>query len=68
VSWPKRGQLGSDLSLATVIGIGYDAGLVESTCLRIDDVWAGLRFTHPKPGRTYANSYGTLPPDVDRGS
>ena len=61
LSWPKGGRLGSDLSLATVIEIGYSAGLVESTCLRVDDVWAGLRFTHPKPGKVYANSYGTLP-------
>ena len=47
-------------SLPTVIAIGYDAGLVESTCLRIDAVWAGLRFTHPKPGNVDTNSYGTL--------
>ena len=35
--------------------------MVESTCLRIDDTWSGLKFTHPKPGKVYANSYGTLP-------
>ncbi len=35
--------------------------MVESTCLRIDEVWAGLKFTHPVPGKHYANSYGTLP-------
>lgn len=61
LSWPKAGKLGSDLNVATVIEIGYDCGLVESTCLRIDDTWTGLRFTHPKPGKVYANSYGTLP-------
>ncbi len=61
VSWPKGRALGSDLSLPTVIKIGYDCGLVESTCLRIDETWAGLRFTHPKQGKTYRNSYGTLP-------
>ena len=61
LSWPKGGRLGSDLTLPTVIEIGYSAGLVESTCLRIDETWAGLRFTHPKPGKHYANSYGTLP-------
>ena len=33
---------------------------MESTCLRIDAVWAGLRFTHPKPGNVDTNSYGTL--------
>ncbi len=47
--------------MPTVIEIGYDCGLVESTCLRIDDTWTGLRFTRPKPGKVYANSYGTLP-------
>lgn len=61
LSWPKGRRLGSDLTLPTVIEIGYDAGLVESTCLRIDDTWSGLRFTHPKSGTVYANSYGTLP-------
>lgn len=61
VSWPKGGRLGSDLSLPKVIEIGYDYGLVESTCLRVDDTWSGLRFTHPKQGKVYANSFGTLP-------
>ncbi|MGH8914686.1 MAG: hypothetical protein ACRDZM_09255 [Acidimicrobiia bacterium] len=61
VSWPKGGRHGSDLNIKTVIEIGYDFGLVESICLRIDDTWAGLKFTHPKPGKTYRNSYGTLP-------
>jgi hypothetical protein len=61
VSWPKGGRLASDLSLPSVIGISYAAGLVESTCLRLDDVWAGLRLTRPKAGKVYANSYGTLP-------
>ena len=61
VSWPKGGKLGTDLAMTSVIAIGYDLNMVESTCLRIDDVWAGLKFTHPKPGKLYANSYGTLP-------
>lgn len=61
LSWPKGRKLGSDLSLPDVIRIGYGFGLVESTCLRVDDTWAGLRFTHPKPGNVYANTYGTLP-------
>lgn len=61
VSWPKSRKLGSDLSLPKVIEIGYDFGLVESTCLRVDDTWSGLRFTHPKEGKTYQNSHGTLP-------
>lgn len=64
VSWPKGRRLGSDLTLPSVIEIGYDLGMVESTCLRVDDTWAGLKFTHPKPGKTYANSYGRLPDDV----
>ncbi len=61
LSWPKGRRLGSDLTLPTVIEIGYDCGMVESTCLRIDDTWSGLRFTHPNPGQEYHNSYGTLP-------
>ncbi len=61
VSWPKGRGLGSDLTLPTVIAIGYDAGMVESTCLSVDATWSGLRFTHPRPGQVYANSFGTLP-------
>lgn len=60
VSWPKGGQLGTDLSLPKIINIGYDSGLVESTCLRINSVWAALKFTHPKNGKEYKNSYGEL--------
>ena len=61
VSWPKSRQLGSDLTLAVVIRIGYSHGLVESTALSINPVWSALKFTWPKPGKTYANSYGKLP-------
>ena len=61
VSWPKGGKLGTDLTIKSVNAIGYELNMVESTCLRIDEVWSGLKFTHPKPGKTYANSYGTLP-------
>ena len=61
VSWPKGGKLGTDLTIKSVIAIGYELNMVESTCLRIDEVWSGLKFTHPKPGKTYTNSYGTLP-------
>ncbi len=61
LSWPKGRKLGSDLGLRKVIEIAYDHGLVESTCLRIDDTWAGLKLTHPKKGKVYRNSYGTLP-------
>jgi hypothetical protein len=61
VSWPKGGAYGTDLTIKTVIAIGYELGMVESTCLRVDEVWAGLKFTRPKPGKAYRNSYGTLP-------
>lgn len=47
VSWPKGRQLGSDLSLPKLVEIGYGFGLVESTCVRVDDTWSGLRFTRP---------------------
>lgn len=60
ISWPKARRLGTDLTMTTVIAIGYELSMVESTCLRIDETWAGLKFTHPKPGKVYANSYGTL--------
>ena len=60
VAWPKASKLGTDLNIKHVIKIGYDNGLVESTNLRIDDTWTALKFTYPKPGKTYNNSYGTL--------
>lgn len=61
VSWPKRKQLDTDLSLPTVIKLGYDHGLVESVCLSVDELWSALKFTHPKKGKAYHNSYGKLP-------
>ena len=61
VSWPKGKQLGTDLTLPTVIRIGYRHGLVESTSLSVDATWSALKFTHPKKGKTYHNSYGQLP-------
>jgi hypothetical protein len=61
VSWPKGGKLGTDLSMTKVIKIGYDHGLVESKCLSVDATWSALKFTHPKKGKVYNNSYGTLP-------
>jgi len=66
LSWPKGKRLGSDLGLPNVIEIGYNHGLVESTCLRVDDTWAALKFTHPKKGKVYHNRSGTLP-DAWRG-
>jgi len=60
VSWPKGGKLETDLNIKTVIKLGYDFGLVESTCLSVNEIWSGLKFTHPKKGKTYNNSYGKL--------
>ena len=60
LSWPKGGKLGTNLNIKTVIKLGYDFGLVESTCLNINDIWSGLKFTHPKKGKVYKNSYGKL--------
>jgi hypothetical protein len=60
ISWPKGGKLGTNLNMKTVIKIGYDNGLVESTCLSIMDIWSGLKFTFPKKGKIYKNSYGKL--------
>lgn len=60
VSWPKGGKLGTDLNIKIVIKLGYDFGLVESTCLSINDIWSGLKFTHPKKRKIYNNSYGKL--------
>ena len=61
LSWPKGKKLDSDLTLPKVIEIGYSYGLVESTALRVDDTWSGLKFTHPKKGKVYKNKYGKLP-------
>lgn len=61
VSWPKGGRLSSDLRLPQVIEIGYRHNLVESKCISIDTTWSALKFTHPKTGKTYRNSYGKLP-------
>jgi uncharacterized protein YdhG (YjbR/CyaY superfamily) len=63
VSWPKSGKLGTDLNIKLVIKLGYDCSLVESTCLSINDIWSGLKFTHPKKGKVYNNSYGKLNED-----
>ena len=64
VSWPKNKHLGTDLTIKEVIRIGYDTGLVESTALSIDSTWSGLKFTYPKKGKVYNNSYGTLKDEV----
>ena len=59
-SWPKNGQLETDLSLTKIINIGYNFGLVESTCLSVNSVWSALKFTHPKKDKIYNNSHGKL--------
>ena len=61
VSWPKNKKLNTDLVLPKVINIGYSHGLVESICLSVDATWSGLKFTHPKKGKDYHNSFGQLP-------
>jgi hypothetical protein len=60
VSWPKNKQLSSDLTLPLVIKIGYSFGLVESTCLSVNNTWSALKFTHPKKGKIYNNSHAEL--------
>jgi hypothetical protein len=64
ICWPKAGGPETDLNIKTVIGIGYRHGMVESNAIRIDDQWAALKFTHPKAGKEYRNSYGDLNPDA----
>jgi hypothetical protein len=61
VSWPKNKKLGTDLALPKVIEIGYKHGLVESKTLSVDATWSAMKFTHPKKGKVYNNSYGRLP-------
>jgi hypothetical protein len=60
VSWAKNRKLGTDLTLTKVIELGYDHGLVESKTISIDDTWSAIKFTHPKEGKEYQNSYGRL--------
>lgn len=61
VSWPKGRKLGTDLALPHVIRIGYSHGLVESITLSVDGTWSAMKFTHPKRGKDYDNSFGRLP-------
>jgi hypothetical protein len=60
ISWPKSGKNGTDLNIKNVIKIGYDYGLVESKALSVNETWSALKFTHPKEGKSYNNSYGKL--------
>lgn len=61
ISWPKNKSLETDLALPKVIEIGYSHGLVESKTLSVDATWSAIKFTHPKKGKSYNNSYGKLP-------
>lgn len=47
--------------MPNVIRIGYNHGLVESTCLSVDATWSALKFRLPKKGITYNNSHSKLP-------
>jgi len=60
VSWPKSGKRETDLSLTKVIKLGYDYGLVESKTLSVNETWSAIKFTYPKKGKVYNNSYGKL--------
>lgn len=60
ISWPKGKGLGSDLSLKQVIAIGYHHGMVESKTISINPTWSAIKFTFPKEGKHYNNSYGQL--------
>ena len=60
ISWPKNRKLGTDLTLTKVIELGYNYGLVESKTISVDGTWSAIKFTHPKEGKVYENSYGKL--------
>lgn len=64
VSWPKARGLGTDLTLKEVIKIGYSHGLVESKTIGVDSTWSAIKFTFPKEGKQYNNSYGQLKRDT----
>lgn len=43
-SWPKGGQLSTDLTLMKATEPGDQCGLVEGDCLSIDALWSALKF------------------------
>jgi hypothetical protein len=61
ISWPKSKKLESDLTLTKIIKIGYSHGMVESKTISVDATWSAIKFTFPKKGKKYQNSYGKLP-------
>lgn len=60
ISWPKGGKEQTDLNIRNVIRIGYEYDMVESKAISINETWSALKFTHPKEGKIYQNSYGKL--------
>lgn len=68
VSWPKakKSQIGADINLFKIIELGYEFGLVESKVVSVDKKWSAIKFTHPKAGKTYQNSYGKLKQESKR--
>ncbi len=60
ISWPKGRRLGAELNLKSIIEIGYSHGLVESKTISVDSTWSAIKFTFPKEGKQYNNSYGKL--------
>ena len=60
VSWPKSKKLETDLSLAIIIKMIYQAGLVESKVLSIDTTWSAIKLTRPIKGKVYKNHFGNL--------
>lgn len=61
IAWPKAKVSDAGPRMKEVIRVGYDHGLVESQCISLNDDWSALKFTFPKPGKIYRNSYGKLP-------
>ena len=49
IIWPKQGSgIRTDVTQAVARKIGMAAGLVDFKVCRVDDVWAGLRFTRKR--------------------
>ena len=62
ISWPKSGQIDTDLNLPKVIEVVYKNGLVESKTVSINSIWSAIKITKPIKGKVYKNSYGVLNP------
>ena len=58
--YQKNAKEETGFTLPKVIEIGYDNGLVESKTINIDKTWSAMKFTFPKDGKVYQNSYGKL--------